>query len=293
MSGGKREPPIPPFELANRVKRLPGARAKWIAEYEELGAQTRSALLGLLPEGASLEGKRLLDFGCGAGRTLRHFLGEAESGEVWGTDIDGPSIEWLQRNLCPPLHATRCEVDPPLPFADGHFDFAWAISLFTHLSGNSADWLLELHRVLRPGGLLMATYMGKYNSEAIAGEEWDEDRVVMNLLFHNRPWDDGGPMVLMSDWWVDEHWGRAFEILARFDLHGQTWTMMRKRDVSLTPEELLEPGPDPREWRALRHNIAQLQREVEMTQRWAARSAAERGLRDRLRPLATRIRGRR
>ena len=136
--------------------------------------------------------------------------------------------------------------------------------MFTHLSGNSAAWLLELHRVIEPGGLLMASYMGKYNSEEIAAESWDEDRIGMNALFHDRPWDDGGPMVLMSDWWVEEHWGRAFEILARCDYHGQTWTMMRKKDVLMTADELLEPGDDPREWRALRHNVEQLQREIEL-----------------------------
>ena len=136
--------------------------------------------------------------------------------------------------------------------------------MFTHLSGNSAAWLLELHRVIEPGGLLMASYMGKYNSEEIAAESWDEDRIGMNALFHDRRWDDGGPMVLMSDWRVEEYWGRAFEILARVDYHGQTWTMMRKKDVLMTADELLEPGDDPREWRAIRHNVEQLQREIEL-----------------------------
>ena len=258
------ELPYPPFELANRVLALSANDLDGYISYEMAGAETRAELLRLVPEGTSLEGKRLLDFGCGAGRTMRHFMAEARDGEVWGADIDQRSVEWLRANLCPPLNAIRCEVDPPLPFDAGGFDFAWAISVFTHLSGNSAEWLLELHRVLKPRGLLMASYMGEWNSETIAGEPWEEDLIGMNVLNHNRGWELGGPMVFMSDWWVREHWGRAFDVVGsspRF--HNQTWVMLRKRDVAISAEELLEPGDDPREWRAVRHNLAQVQRELE------------------------------
>ncbi len=256
--------PYPPFELANRVLQLPSNDLPGFVAYELAGRELRDEMVKLLPAGTTLEGARILDFGCGAGRTMRHFLDEARSGELVGVDIDERSVDWVNENLNPPLKASVCGIDPPLELDDGTFDFAYAVSVFTHLSGNSAEWLLELHRVLRPGGLLMASYMGEWNSEAIAGEPWDPDRIGMNLLHHNRPWDDGGPMVLMSDWWVDEHWGRAFEIVNRNPwVYNQHWVMLRKKDVRLTAAELLAPSDDPREFRALRHNIAQLQREVD------------------------------
>jgi SAM-dependent methyltransferase len=257
--------PYPPLALMDRVLGLPEDEVVARAGYNAAGNDTKNELLRLLPPGTDLAGKRVLDFGCGAGRTLRHFVGEAEAGEVWGADIDEPSIDWLQGNLCPPLNAVQCDVDPPLPFEEGSFDFAWAISVFTHLSGNSAEWLLELHRVLRPGGLLMASYMGEWNSELIAGEPWDESRIGMNVLRHDWPWSFGGPMVFMSDWWVTEHWGRAFEIVSFSPwFYNQSWLMLRKKDVSITPEELLAPGDDPREFRALRHNLTQLQAEIQV-----------------------------
>ncbi|MFN8112838.1 MAG: class I SAM-dependent methyltransferase [Solirubrobacterales bacterium] len=258
--------PYPEFDLMDRVLEIAGDRAEAEAEYERLGADTKNELMRLLPEGWDPGGRTLLDFGCGAGRTLRHFIGEAESGaaEVWGADIDAASIDWLRASLCPPLNAVRCDVDPPLPFDDGSFDLIWAISVFTHLADNSADWLLELHRVLAPGGLLVATYMGEWNSERIAGEPWDESRVGMNVLRHDAPWSIGGPMILMSDWWVREHWGRAFEFVSVQPwAYNQTWPLLRKKDVTITPEELLAPADDPREIAALRHNVAQLQREIE------------------------------
>lgn len=274
--GTSAEHPYPPFELANRTHELPSGEGA-IAAYEERGAMTRAELLRLLPEGTDLEGKRILDFGCGAGRTLRHFLAEAERGEVWGVDIDERSIDWMRRELCPPLNVATCGAAPPLDFDSGSFAFAWAISIFTHLAEHSAEWLLELHRVLEPGGLLMATFMGEWNSEQLAGEPWDPDRIGMNVLRHDQPWDQGGPMVLMSEWWVFEHWGRAFEFVGYSPwFHNQSWLMMRKLDVELSAEELLAPAEDPREIAALRHNVTQLQREVSEMRAAAARAEAER-----------------
>lgn len=256
--------PYPPLELAHRVLSLDG-RGDPIAAYEELGAQTKTALLDLLGADWSFDGTRVLDFGCGAGRTLRHLLPEAEAGaQLWGVDIDAPSVAWIERNLCPPLSVRRCAAAPPLDFESGSFDLAWAISVFTHLTDESVPWLLELHRLLKPGGLLVATYMNAGHSQLFAGEPWDEDRVGMNVLRHDQPWDAGGPMVLISDWWMREHWGRAFDVLRVAPVHGQSWALLRRRDVRLTPEQLTAPGADPREHRALRHNLRQVQRELEL-----------------------------
>jgi SAM-dependent methyltransferase len=248
--------------LATRVFGLEGWDDPYMA-YEELGAQTRRAIVGLLPDDWIFEGKRVLDFGSGAGRTLRQFLPEAEEGEFWGADLDAASVDWLRATLCPPLHAWRASPGPPLGLEHGSFDLAWAVSVFTHLTDTSAHWLLELHHLLKPGGLLIATYMGRWNSEFAAGEPWDENRIGRNVLSHNRSWDAGGPAVLMSDWWVRAHWGRAFEILRIApQIQNMSWALLRKREVELTTEDLESPASDPREYVALRHNLAQVQREI-------------------------------
>lgn len=259
-----RQPPLPPSELVNRVFSV-GGWSEPDRVYQQMGAETKDALLRLLPADWSFAGKRVLDFGCGSGRTLRHFLEEAEEAEFWGADIDGPSIDWIQRSLCPPLHAWKCAQGPPLGLEPGSFDLIWAISVFTHLpQWTSLPWLLELHRLLKHNGLLIATYHGRWNSVYLAGEEWDDSRIGMNVLHHSRDWEDGGPIVLMSDWWVDDHWGRAFTMLDRLSrFHNFTWVLMQKRDGELTPEDLEAPGDDPREYRALLHNRRQVQREVD------------------------------
>ncbi len=156
----------------------------------------------------------------------------------------------------------------------GSFDLIWAISVFTHLTDNSIPWLLELHRLLKPAGLLIATYMGRWHSEHLLDEPWDEDRVGMNVLRYNQDWDRGGPMVLMSDWWVRAHWGRAFEILEIAPVR-QSCALLRKRDVELTTEDLERPDDDPREFAALRHNLRQAWREPAIEQRKLRREYEE------------------
>jgi SAM-dependent methyltransferase len=253
MSAGRARAPYPPFELASRVCALERG-ADHLAVYEQRGAEARAALLELLGDEWSFQGKRVLDFGCGAGRTLRHFVTEADDAEIWGADIDEPSVEWISHNLCPPLHAVRCGTEPPLPFADVSFDLIWALSVFTHLV-DPMRWLAELHRVLAPGGLLIASYMGRYNGEAFTHEPWDEDRTGLVILRRDQGWGHGGPMVLMSDWWVDAHWGRAFEPLRREPVHGQTWALVRRREVEVTVAQLGAPADDPRELAGLEHAL--------------------------------------
>ena len=103
VSAVPRQPlPRPPRELAGRVFAV-GSYSDLDRSYDELGAQTKRQLVRMLPDEWSFEGKRILDFGSGAGRTLRHFAAEAEIAEFWGADIDEPSISWMEQNLCPCL----------------------------------------------------------------------------------------------------------------------------------------------------------------------------------------------
>lgn len=261
--------PFPPLELANRVGSLEVADDP-LSYYDDLGRRARDEILAALPPGWSFPGKRALDFGCGAGRTLRHFLPEAESAEIWGCDIDADSIQWLNRELCPPFHVFRNEVVPPLPVESAHFDLIWAISVFTHLVESWSAWLLELHRVLKPGGLLLATFMGEGMTEVIAGEDWREERVGMNVLKYGQHWDLGGPMVLHSPWWIREHWGRAFEVLHITEKGfgtdtdvGQGVAVLRKLDRELTPGDLERIDPsEVRELEMLVHNLEQNRGEI-------------------------------
>jgi SAM-dependent methyltransferase len=130
--------PIPPRDLIERIGgRRPEQSDEWFRElYERSGRTRKAAIINALPDGYSLEGRRVLDFGCGSGRVLRQFLPEAASGEFWGCDLHRPTIAWLDQNLSPPLHFYVND-GIPMPHPDGHFDLVYAISVFTHITH---DW---------------------------------------------------------------------------------------------------------------------------------------------------------
>jgi SAM-dependent methyltransferase len=257
-------PPLPPEELASRVGPPIGLDGSY-EDYEAVGRQLRDVVLSCLPSDWAWPGKRVLDFGCGAGRTLRHFVPEAAVAEFWGCDIDVESIEWLNANLSPPVRGFVNDERPPLPHPDNSFDLIYAFSVFTHITDQWSSWLLEIHRLLSSEGLLVATFLGKGMSELIAEEPWVEERIGMNVLKADEGFEHGGPMVLMSPWWIEEHWGRAFEIVrltagATPPAHGMI--VARPRPEAPTRAELERIDSDePREITALRHNIRQLQQE--------------------------------
>jgi SAM-dependent methyltransferase len=251
--------------------------------YEARGRAIREEILRLLPAGWSFEGKKVLDFGCGAGRVLVHFLDEAAIGEMWGCDIHGPSVAWLQRHWCPPLHVFRSGPVPPLPVPDGTFHLVWAQSVFTHLVDSWSDWLLEIHRVLADDGLFIATFIGEGVSRRTVDEPWQEDRVGLNGIRCGQDWSLGGPVALQSPWWIRSHWGRAFEIVTLRPSgfgdptsNSQGVVVLRKRAVSLTAADLERWDPaEPRELEAIRHNVEQLQRElVGLRRSWSWRVTA-------------------
>src|SRR5262249_17727916 len=151
------------------------------------------------------DGKTVLDFGCGAGRAIRHLLPLAPECELWGSDIDPRCIEWDRRNLGPDASFVVNDELPPLPFEDGMFDLVYAFSFFTHISDSWARGLVEMDRVLAPGGRLIATFMGEAMCEPVSGAPFDERKIGMNVYEAGQDWSLGGPMVLHSPWWIEEH----------------------------------------------------------------------------------------
>jgi SAM-dependent methyltransferase len=259
--------PFPPPDLMSRIGPTPDPSTEEGREFfDSTGRDRKRAIIRLLPDRYSFEDRRVLDFGCGAGRVLRHFIPEASEAEFWGCDLHRPTIDWLSENLSPPM---RFFVNDrrPLPQPDGYFDLVYALSVFTHITHEWSDWLLELHRVLRPGGLLLATFMGPATWERSAQRQLDEDELGMAALGLHRGLDDtSGPIVLHSPWWIRTHWGRAFEILSLHpggfvksnEAHGVV--LAARRDIALSSDDLERPDPDdPRELAAQRLQLRLLE----------------------------------
>ena len=156
--------PLPPPLLRVRVNGDPDAEAflRWGRVGADLIHDTveRHSPAGM--EGMAA----FLDFGCGCARLARHWAG-LEGPEVFGCDYNPEAIEWCRENLGFMQVATN-ELAPPLPYPAERFDFVYAISVFTHLSEQlQHEWMAEMRRVLRPGGLLFFTTKGDSHADEL------------------------------------------------------------------------------------------------------------------------------
>lgn len=101
----------------------------------------------------------VLDFGCGCGRVLRQWV-NTDGPTFHGTDYNPRLVKWSSENL--PFEIRMNNLDPPLGYSDGTFDLCYAVSVFTHLPEHMQEsWLSELHRVLKPRGILLVTLSGE------------------------------------------------------------------------------------------------------------------------------------
>lgn len=119
-----------------------------------------SAEVDRVLSGVDLKGRRVLDFGCGAGGITLHIARTHEPAEIVGYDVEQPVID---RARAAAASAGLCAVarfvsSPPgrLPFDDGAFDVVFSKDAMIHVPDKEALFA-ELFRVLRPGGVLAAS----------------------------------------------------------------------------------------------------------------------------------------
>jgi SAM-dependent methyltransferase len=144
------------------------------AAFDEVALTTigRMSMAGIKPE------DDVLDIGCGVGRTARYLCDLLGPGATYeGFDILEDGIVWCQENITPvfpnfrfswtPVSHSHYRPDPSLPkatelkfpYPDESFDFAFAHSVFTHLLPDvTQHYFDQIARVLRPGGILYATW---------------------------------------------------------------------------------------------------------------------------------------
>lgn len=108
-----------------------------------------------------LKNKRILDWGCGPGRIIRHLPNViGNECEYFATDYNKETIDWCSKNL-PGIQFNQNTLVAQLPYNDNFIDVIYGISIFTHLSEQlHYDWFNELYRVLKPNGILFLTTHG-------------------------------------------------------------------------------------------------------------------------------------
>jgi SAM-dependent methyltransferase len=192
---------LPPAELRYRVSSSPDAQ-NFITIGKKCAADIESALRRVGCDLAKLE--RILDFGCGCGRTLIHMKELAPHAQFDGTDIDARAIDWCKEHLRFATFKVG-QASPPTEYAPDSFDFIYAISVFTHLDAPyQFQWLEELRRIAKPGGVLLLTV-----DSSLAGEK--------DFVFQ-RSYEDGlfpawYQNAFHSEKYVRENFGRYFDVL--------------------------------------------------------------------------------
>jgi SAM-dependent methyltransferase len=151
---GRSEPTVPPAMLRFRV-----TESLSVKDFLKIGEGCAQHIGQRLFDGFS-QGQRVLDFGCGCGRTIRWLLRDHGGVEFHGADVDADAIEWCKAHLQGAQFLTTAP-EPPLPYPDAHFDAIYCLSVFTHLDEAMQDlWLAELSRLLKPGGVLLLSVHG-------------------------------------------------------------------------------------------------------------------------------------
>ncbi len=147
------------------------------------GQRTAVWLSNHLKKHINLNNKRILDWGCGPGRIIRHLPAVIGNGcEFYGTDYNKKSIEWCAQNL-KGIHFNINSLEAKLPYPDNFMDVIYGISIFTHLSEQMHyDWYNELYRVLKPNGIMFFTSQGDAFKVKLTDKEltlYNENKLVV------------------------------------------------------------------------------------------------------------------
>jgi len=203
--GAPTEIPVPPAMLRYRV-----SQALSVSGFLRIGRGCASLIRQRVQDmGIEIAPThRVLDFGCGCGRTISWLLRDSDA-EFHGADVDGDAIDWCKKHLPRGRFVTNAPA-PPLHYPTGYFDVVYCFSVFTHLNESMQDlWIDELHRILKPGGVLVLTVHGKNATEGL-----DEDgrrALQAGGLVHSR---SGKLKGLLPDWYQTTWHSRGY-IVAR------------------------------------------------------------------------------
>lgn len=118
-----------------------------------------------------VENPSILDWGCGAGRIIRHLPALRSDALLFGCDTNEERIQWNRENY---QHITFTPVHSftPMPYAPGFFDLVFGISVFTHIdAAMQEEWIGELHRILNENGVLLVTTQGSFYEPKLISRE--------------------------------------------------------------------------------------------------------------------------
>ena len=125
---------------------------------------------------------KLLDFGFGSGQESVYF---AEKGyDVYALEVSQVAVDYFNaqlkkeyKHLCNQIKTLfLCPEEKHLPYEDGFFDWIHSNQVIYHLSDEKAirNLMQEWYRILKPGGRIMYSTVGKKNSTIVKGKVVEE-----------------------------------------------------------------------------------------------------------------------
>lgn len=131
-------------------------------------------------------GERVLDLGCGAGRFVAAL--RAAGADAVGVELAEAALERARR-VAPGADLRRLAPDGSLPLEHRSVDLVWCSEVLEHVA-DVGHLLVEVRRVLRPGGRLLATvpYHGRLQAAVVALARFDAhfDPLGQHLRFFTR-----------------------------------------------------------------------------------------------------------
>ena len=111
-----------------------------------------------------VKGKKVADIGCGTGYGTVHLAGFAE--EATGVDYSAETLENSRKEYA---HITNLKFVhgkvPPVPLESESMDVVTAFQFIEHIP-NPVDFIRDVHRVLKPGGVFLCTTVNARKSLA-------------------------------------------------------------------------------------------------------------------------------
>jgi SAM-dependent methyltransferase len=149
--------------------------------YMSCGASALNAILAVLQSAQAPQPAAILDFGGGGGRVTRWLRVAFPDAALSVSDLPGPDLEFQRAVLGTATWDSSTDVASLAPPAS--YDLIWAGSVITHLREiDSAALVAKLYSWLKPNGLLIATFHGRFARSLgdatpgryIAADSWRE-----------------------------------------------------------------------------------------------------------------------
>lgn len=173
----------------------------------------------------------ICDIGCASGRVIRHLPLLIPGATIYGCDINRLHVEFCNKFLHPSITTFQnCSI-PYVQLESNSVDVVTAYSVFTHVEAMETAWLMEIKRILRPGGLAWITLHTEHTLKVMK-EEWPLWVSIMNhpkineLINVNERTFEGDRVVIRwnqqssyssnvfyKEQYINTHWGRIMDIV--------------------------------------------------------------------------------